>query len=326
MDANSTTRVSIVVPVYQGEKTLGPLIAELDPFTRISRTPSGRPFQVTEIVLVHDCGRDRSDLTMEALAGQHPYVKTLWLTRNYGQHAATMAGMSSATGDLVVTMDEDGQQDPASLPEMLDLALGNHLQVVYALPRNPPPHGALRNAFSGLAKFISARMLGNEAIGRFNSFRVIDGEIARTLAAYCGNGVYLDVALFWIAGRVGYCPVDLRPEMDRPSGYSLRRLVRHFWHLVMTSGTRPLRLITILGFLSIVLALLLSGYAVYAKVTGHVNVQGWASLLIVVSFFSGAILTSLGVIAEYLALTMGIAMGKPLYVISSRPVRPGPKA
>jgi len=230
--------------------------------------------------------------------------------------------MASATGDWVVSIDEDGQQDPADIAGMLDCALAGALQVVYAKPVNLPPHGWLRNFFSWAAKSISTRLLGHAAIGRFNSFRLVDGEIARTLAAYCGNGVYLDVGLFWIAGRIGHCPVRLRNELDRPSGYSYLKLIGHFWHLILTTGTRPLRLITITGFFSMILAIFITVYVLYGKFYGQVPVQGWASMLIVVSFFSGSILTALGVIAEYLAVTMSIVMGKPLYVVGTKPTRP----
>lgn len=315
-------RVSVVIPVYAGERTLPTLIEEIAPLTRAQATPSGRAFTVCEVLLVHDCGADHSDRAIETLAAQYPFVKPVWLSRNYGQHAATMAGMSSATGDWVVTMDEDGQQNPEDIGSLLDSALESSLQLVYAQPINPPPHGWLRNTLSRGAKEISTRLLGNRTIGRFNSFRLIDGEIARTLAAYCGNGVYLDVGLFWIAGRIGHCPVRLRDELDRPSGYSYFRLLGHFWNLVLTTGTRPLRLITVLGFCSMVLALGISVYALYGRFYGQVPVQGWTSLVIVVAFFSGSILTALGVIAEYLAVTMGIVMGKPLYVVSTKPTRP----
>ena len=71
-----------------------------------------------------------------------------------------------------------------------------------------------------------------------------------------------------------------------------------------------------------ILAALISGYALWGKFYGNIPVQGWTSLLIVVAFFSGAILISLGVIAEYLAVTMGIVMGKPLYVVTTKPTRP----
>jgi undecaprenyl-phosphate 4-deoxy-4-formamido-L-arabinose transferase len=233
-----------------------------------------------------------------------------------------MAGMASATGDWVATIDEDGQQDPADIGRMLDSAIGASLQLVYAQPTNPPPHGWLRNTLSRTAKAITTKLLGNSQIGKFNSFRLVDGEIARTLAAYCGNGVYLDIGLFWIVGRIGHCRVPLRNKLDRPSGYSYFKLFNHFWNLILTTGTRPLRLITLMGFCSLVIAIIISGYAVYGKYFSNTPVQGWASLLIIVSFFSGATLTSLGVIAEYLAVTMGIAMGKPLYVVGTKPTRP----
>lgn len=321
MISSSTCRVSIVIPVYAGERTLPALMMEIAPLTEVLRTNGGHAYKVCEVLLVHDCGPNHSDRTLEALSVEYPFVRPVWLSRNYGQHAATLAGMASATGDWVVTMDEDGQQNPQDIGNLLDRALSASLQLVYAQPTNAPPHGLLRNLASGVAKAISTRMLGNRGVGKFNSFRLVDGEIARTLAAYCGNGVYLDVGLFWITGRIGHCPVQLRNEMDRPSGYSYLKLIGHFWRLILTTGTRPLRLITVMGLLSIVLAVVVAVYALYAKFYGQVPVQGWTSLLIVVAFFSGSILASLGVIAEYLAVTMGIVMGKPLYVVSTKPTR-----
>ena len=333
MNNSVAHRVSLVIPVYCGEKTLPILIEDIAPLTVKQSTPGGIDYVVCEVILVHDCGPDQSDIVLEALGAQYSFVRPVWLSRNYGQHAATMAGMASATGDWVVTIDEDGQQDPADIGSMLDSAVSRSLQLVYAQPINPPPHGWLRNTLSRTAKSIANKLLGSSQVGKFNSFRLVDGEIARTLAAYCGNGVYLDVGLFWITGRIGHCPVRLRNELDRPSGYSYIKLFAHFWNLILTTGTRPLRLITLMGFSSLIFAIAISGYALYGKFFCNFPVQGWTlvcnnpapgwtSLLIVVSFFSGVTLTSLGVIAEYLAVTMGIVMGKPLYVVGTKPTRP----
>lgn len=319
-----TISISLVIPVYRGSSTLNTLMKEVAVLTAAQTSPAGNRFEIAEVLLVHDCGPDRSDQVIEALGAEYSFVHPVWLSRNYGQHAATLAGMASATSQWVVTMDEDGQQNPADIAAMLDCAMAADLQLVYAQPLNPAPHGWLRNCLSGAAKTVSTRLMGNKSIGRFNSFRLVDGEIARTLAAFCGNGVYLDVGLFWVTGRVGHCPVRLRNEMDRPSGYSYFKLFGHFWNLILTTGTRPLRLITIMGFFSMIMALAITAYALYGKLYGQVPVQGWASMLIVVAFFSGGILTALGVIAEYLAVTMGIVMGKPLYVVSSKPTRPAP--
>jgi len=314
-------RVSLVIPVYRGETTLPSLIEEVAQFTVEQVTERGKKYVVCEVLLVHDCGPDRSDRVIEALSGKYPFVRAVWLSRNYGQHAATLAGMASATGDWVATIDEDGQQDPADIGRMLDTALSESLQLVYAQPSNRPPHGWLRNAMSRSAKALVSKLLGDKQIGQFNSFRLVDGEIARTLAAYCGNGVYLDMGLYWITGRIGHCQVQLRMEMNRPSSYSYLKLFGHFWNLIFTTGTRPLRLITLMGFVSVLLAVAIAAYALIGKLQGDVPVQGWASLLIIVAFFSGCILTALGVIAEYLVVTMGIVMGKPLYVVATKPTR-----
>lgn len=314
--------ISLVIPVYCGEKSLHALVEELVPMTSEQTTPSGIPYVISEVLLVHDCGPDRSDEVIESICAQHALVRPVWLSRNYGQHPATLAGMASATGDWIVTLDEDGQQDPKDIGVLLDAALHESLQLVYARPINPPPHSRLRNLSSKTAKTIAGKLLGSRKIARFNSFRLVDGEIGRTLAAYCGNGVYLDVGLFWIAGRIGHAPVTLRIERGRSgSGYSYIKLIRHFWTLVLTTGTRPLRLITVMGIISVFLAMGISIFALYQKYYNVVPVQGWTSLFIALSFFSGCILTALGVIAEYLAVALGIVMGKPLYVVTSKPTR-----
>lgn len=312
-------RLSLVIPVYQGERTILALIEEIAPLTAVHRTPRGLRHQVTEVILVNDGAIDDSTSSMKEVAATHPFVIPIWLSRNFGQHPATLAGMSSSTGDWVVTLDEDGQHNPADIGAMLDQAVETGAQLVYAQPVNEAPHAWWRNVGSRVVNQLARVLVGRDQLGRFSSFRLIRGEIARSLAAYCGQGVYLDVALSWVVGRVGYHPVSLRKERDRPSGYTLGRLVSHFWRLILTAGTRPLRIIAVLGVLAILAAIGISLYVVWAKVAHQVPIQGWASLVIAVCLFSGLILFALGVIAEYLAMTLTMAMGRPLYLIVSRP-------
>ncbi len=319
--ASDPLRVSVVVPVFQGETTLPALLAELEALTKPRETPGGRPFRVAEVVLVHDGAIDSSHLVMESLAARHPFVTLVWLSRNFGQHAATLAGMAVTTGDWVVTLDEDGQQNPADIGPMLDSGLDGAALLVYAKPTNAPPHGPLRNALSKTAKLASTLMVGSPQIAHLNSFRLVRGDVARSLAAYCGHGVYLDVALWWVVGWAATCPVTLRAEQRRRSGYTLFMLAAHFRRLVLTAGTRPLRFISMLGLLSILVGVTLTAVMVWRKITQQIPVAGYASLVVVVSFFSGVILFSLGVIAEYLATTLTMAMGRPPYVTVSRPRR-----
>jgi polyisoprenyl-phosphate glycosyltransferase len=323
-DVNVQT-ISIVVPVYQGEMTLEPLLNEIEPLTTSQCSPGGVQFRVCEVVLVHDGAIDRSDAVMLSLATKLPFVTPIWLSRNFGQHPATLAGMSSTSGDWVVTLDEDGQHNPRDIIRLLDVAVANDVQLVYAHPTNSPPHGWVRNGFSALAKWIFKNFLGHAHIGEFSSFRLIRGEIARSLAAYCGHGVFLDVALSWVVASAARCPVLLRSERRRRSAYSYRKLAHHFWSLVLTSGTGPLRFVAFIGISSVVLGVVVSAYALWGWLTGRAEVPGWASLLIVVSLFSGLTLFSLGVLAEYLGIAITMALGKPLYLITSRPNRGGPR-
>jgi glycosyltransferase involved in cell wall biosynthesis len=326
-EGSGPVRISLVIPVYQGERTLDALLAEIKALAALGKTPADRPFEILEVILVHDAGPDRSDEVLERLAAENASVKPIWLSRNFGQHPATLAGMASSAGDWVATLDEDGQHDPADLPKLLDRALETGAPLVYAQPSNPPPHGAFRNFFSSLTKMLAGAIVGGRFVKRFHSFRLVRGDIARSLAAYCGHGVFLDVALSWVVSRTELVPVSMRNERGRGSGYTLGGLGSHFWRLVLTAGTRPLRLISILGTLSILAAVGISAFAVYGKMRHEIPVAGWTSTMIAVCFFSGAILFSLGVIAEYLGVTLTMAMGKPLYLIVPRPARrrsPGP--
>ena len=326
MNGKDPLRVSVVVPVYQGELTLPALLDELAAYAESATTVKGRTFRVSEVILVNDGAIDDSTRVMHELADRHAFLTLVWLSRNFGQHPATLAGMAASTGDWVVTLDEDGQYNPSDIGSMLDSAMEHKAQLVYAKPTNLPPHAAWRNLTSRLVKAAARLLVGKDLSGGFYSFRLMQGEIARSLAAYCGQGVYLDVALSWVVGRQAFCPVAFRQEHGRRSGYSLRRLLSHFWRLVLSAGTRPLRLIAVMGFGSILLAMGLSAHAVWAKIAYQVPIQGWTSLFTAVCLFSGLILFALGVIAEYLAMTLTMAMGRPLYLVVRPPSRPEDRA
>ncbi len=311
--------ISIVIPVYRGESTLRPLLAEIAAIAGESRTPGGRRFKVNEVILVEDGAIDKSADVIRELARKYDFVRPLWLSRNFGQHAATLAGIAATVSPWVVTMDEDGQQNPADAAALLDVALDKKTHLVYAEPKNSLPHGWLRNASSLSAKWIFSRLLGNKQLGKFNSFRLVRGQIARSLAAYCGSNVYLDGALHWVADRPAYLPLHLRPDTTRRSGYSYPKLFDHFMRLVFTSRRPPLRIVSFLGCFSVVLSFAMGGYAVWQKLSDHVPVQGWTSLVIIISFFSGLLLFSAGIIAEYLGILLSMSMGKPLYLIVPEP-------
>jgi glycosyltransferase involved in cell wall biosynthesis len=312
--------ISVVIPVYQGEATLPALLKELSRFFVPTSSPDGNSFQIAEVILVNDNGPDGSAATIRELDGIYSVVRPIWLSRNFGQHAATLAGMASSGGDWIVTMDEDGQHDPADIPRLLDTAMREQTSLVYARATNAPPHGRLRNAASALTQRLSKRLLGEGNSFSFHSYRMVLGEIGRSVAAYAGSGVFLDVAIAWVSPRSSTCPVEVRLEGDRRSGYSMRRLLSHFWRMVLSSGTRALRVVSAIGVTFALAGFVLACAVVIARLAGRVTVEGWASVMVVLLIGIGLVLFALGVIAEYIGVAVNMAMGKPLYLIVSDPL------
>ncbi|WP_328411855.1 glycosyltransferase family 2 protein [Nocardia sp. NBC_00403] len=319
-DAGSAHTVSVVVPIYRGEDTISRLVAELHELTVPTETPGGAVFTIDEIILVHDHGPDRSDVVLQELEQTYPEVRTVWLSRNFGQDAATIAGMSAARGSWIVTMDEDGQHDPRFIGTFLDAALAERADLVYSRPTNTRPHGFLRNLTSRGAKIVLATVFAFPDSTRFESYRLIRGAIGRQLAEVASNGVYLDVALTWVVGTVAQVPVELRAEGREESGYNYRRLFSLFWKMVLCSGTRGLRLVSLLGVTLALAGGVMAAFVVYEALTAeNWAPEGWASIIVVLLLVSGATLFSLGLIAEYLGVALHILVGKPLYLTVDTP-------
>jgi undecaprenyl-phosphate 4-deoxy-4-formamido-L-arabinose transferase len=316
-----SARVGIVIGVYQGASTLPRLLQEILPLTKEHTSPQGHLFRVSEVILVHDCGLDQSDLVMQTLAGQYPFVKTVWLSRNFGQHSAIIAGMAQSSAEWLVTMDEDGQHDPSDIVTMLDRAIETGALLVYAKPLNAPPHGRIRNFCSDLTKWVARSFLSSHRLRWFHSYRLLRGDIGRALSKYCATHVYIDVALSWLVGDAEVCPLRMRPEWRKSSNWTFVKLFGHFWKLVLASGTKPLRFVGLLGIASFVLSLGLTAYALWSKWVWQVQVPGWTSLMIAMAAFSGMLLFSQAVLAEYLGIAITMAMGKPLYVTLPHPAR-----
>lgn len=311
--------VSVVIPVYRGEATLPAVIDEVLRLREPVETAAGRRFRVSEVVLVHDNGPDASDAVIRRLACEHPEVRAIWLSRNFGQHAATIAGMQASTGDWIATLDEDGQHDPQDLAGFVDAAIGQRAGVVYGRATNKPPHGAFRNAASRGAKRLMGVILGSKGFREYQSYRLVRGDLGRRLAEFAASGVYLDVALSWVNDRVATAPMTLRGEEVRPSGYSTRTLFAHFWRMVLSSGTRGLRIVSVLGAVLALIGVALAIYIVVERLTGHVEAPGWTSLAVITLLCSGALLVSLGIVAEYIGVTLNVAMGRPLFVVVADP-------
>ncbi len=298
-------RIAVVVPVFRGEHTLPGLVAPHPPPRDPGRTAGGLPYRITEVVLVDDRGPDGSADVIRALAEAHDRVLAVHLARNSGQHGATLAGVSSSTADWVVTMDEDGLHDPADIPGLLDAAFAGRSRLVYAVPVDPPPHGRLRNAASRAVKRLARSVLMPGRRVDFSSYRLVHGDLARTLARDAGPNLEP-------AGH----PVRYRSEGRPAESYSFRRLRQHFWRLVLSSGTRPLRLIAFGGTAFSLLGIGVAAVVVRLGLSGGAGYTGWASTLAAVLVVGGVLMLVLAALAGYLAIVYATLMGRRAYVVT----------
>lgn len=316
---NQPISVSVVVPVYNGADTLRKLVEEISPLTSEQTTTGGLCFVVESVVLTWDHGPDHSDDVIRELAAEYSWVRPVWLSRNFGQHPATCAGILATGSHWIVTMDEDGQHDPAYIAAMLDRAYEDHAQLVYANPSNSPPHGFLRNFASRVAKRIFQWLMGGTGNVDFHSYRLIAGEVGRIVSSSVGPGVYLDVALTWTVPDVAMVDVPMRTEGRPATSYNPRRLASHFWRLVLSSGTKPLRAVAALGILSAATGFVLAFVYIALRLFANTEVQGWTTIMVGMLIGGGLVLLSLGVIAEYIGMIAARSMGRSGYVVVRDP-------
>ena len=308
--------LSVVVPIFRGASTIETLVQEIRDLGSLRSTPSGRAFTLVEVILVHDCGPDESDAVLRKLEAEDDRLSIVWLAKNAGQHAATLAGVSASRGEWIATLDEDGQHDPASIPELLDAAIDARCHLVYGVGR--APHRLMRRITSRTAKQVFRLSSGGAGPhGDFSSFRLVLGEIARYVGATAGPWVYLDVALSWSISRAVGHPVRLRTEGRPAISYSWSRLAQHFLRMVASLGVRPLTVIFLGGLASGVTGLGFAAVTVVQRLSGTVSLPGWTSLMATLLIGFGVTLAAVGVVAAFLGVAVTILLGRPSYTTVS---------
>jgi len=300
--------VSVVVPVYNGETTLRELIDNLG---RV--LPGAVP--CFEAVLVNDGSRDASGQIIEELAARHPWVRAINLSRNYGQHNATLCGVRAAKFDVVVTMDDDLQHPAENIPLLL-AKLNEGYDVVYGTPQSRP-HGFWRNLASGITKIALQSAMDVETARGVSALRAFRTATRNSFAEYRSPYLSMDVILTWSTTRFAAIRVPHDPRPAGTSNYTFLMLVRHAVNMMTGFSTAPLQLATLVGF-----SFALAGVAVLAWVLGRYllegeSVPGFPFLASIVAIFAGAQLFALGIIGEYVARMHLRTMEKPTYVIRS---------
>ena len=298
--------VSVVVPVYNGSRTLPELVARLSAVLPVCTAG-------WEIILVDDGSADDSWETICRLAEERPAVRGLGLMRNYGQHNALLAGIRQARHAVIVTMDDDLQNPPEELPRLLTrLATGS--DVVYGKPMHKA-HGLGRRLSSKIMRLILKEAMGASGAEMVSPFRVFRKELRDGFADARGPAVNVDVLLSWSTGRFDSVPVRHDERTVGHSNYTVGRLVRHAFNLLTGFSTQPLRIASMTGFFFTLVGMGILGYVIARYFQTGGVVHGFAFLASIICVFAGAQMFTIGVIGEYMARMYHRMMERPSYTV-----------
>ncbi len=298
--------ISVIIPVYNAEGSLRELYLRL----KNSLILISDDF---EVIMVEDCGGDRSwDIIVELSVKDHR-VKGVQLSRNFGQHNALLCGIRMAQGEIIVTMDDDLQHPPEEIPKLLN-KLQEGWDVVYGTPEKER-HGFWRNLASRVIKLGLQASLGVEIASKVSAFRVFRTRGRNAFANYEGPFVSIDVLLGWGTKRFAAVPVRHEQREIGSSNYTFRKLVTHALNMMTGFSTLPLKLASAIGFTFSLFGFVLLGYIVGSYLIRGTVVPGFAFLGSIITIFSGVQLLTIGIIGEYLGRLYFRSMNRPPYII-----------
>ena len=296
--------VSIVVPTYKSPTTLTELVERTELLG----------LSAFEIIIVDDGNNDATWEQIGLLSQTKKSVVGLRLGRNFGQHSALLAGVRKAKYSQIVTIDDDLQNPPEAIPNLL-AKLVNGVDVVYGVSTQVRQN-VWRRLTSRTAKAIFAKVLGFESAISISSFRAFRTQLREGFAGELGPHVSLDALLTWSTSRFSTLEVEHHARRVGKSNYSFTKLVRFMLDTATSYSTRPLRLATTLGFITTLFGLLLLVWVLGNAIFVGDSVPGFPFLAASIAVFSGVQLVVLGILGEYLGKVHFRAMNKPTFSVS----------
>ena len=300
--------LSIVVPVYRGAATVGRLVdalSGLDPIGGI------------ELVLVNDGSPDNSHEVCRALLAT-TCVPLVYIehARNYGEHNAVMTGLRHASGDFIITMDDDLQNPPEEVLKLYNHARNGDWDVVYTRFA-VKQHAGWRNLGSRFANAVADRLLDKPKGIYLSSFRCMSAMVVLAVTRYSGPYPYVDGLIMQVTQRIDSIEVRHLPRQEGRSNYTLVRLIRLWLNLATSFSLAPLRLAVYAGLTMSVLGMIGAIATVSEALLMHNTPSGWASTMVVLLLVSGVQSMILGVLGEYVGRTFLSANGKPQGTVRS---------
>jgi glycosyltransferase involved in cell wall biosynthesis len=286
-------------------KTLEPL------FLGIAEVMKG--LNVTfEVLFIDDRGREESWIELKRLKGLFPErIKIIKLSKNFGQNGATLCGIGQASGEWIITLDDDLQTQPDQILELIACADEGNFDVVYGQPRNQKSN-SLKKIGGRLLKSLFLNMDQGTDIG--SSFRLIGPSIIPLLKQHSQDHLYINQVISWYTADIGIKEVAGGERGEGKTNYSLLKLIKIGLKLIFYYSSIPLRMLVYFAFICAILCFSMAGLYIYKKLTEGAMV-GFTATIAAIFIVAGIILVSISVLGIYVNRIYNSRIKKPHYHI-----------
>jgi B-glycosyltransferase, glycosyltransferase family 2 protein len=266
-----------------------------------------------EIILVDDRSPDNSWEVMKVLSSQNSKIKSIRLSRNFGQHSAIFAGLTKTKGDWVVVMDCDMQDQPKEIAKLYKKALEGY-DIVLGQRENRKDKFLKKlssKLFYKVFNYLSGGHFNNE-IGNFGIYRKKAIDSILNINDYIK---FFPLFINWVGFKSVSIPIEHGEREEGKSSYSISRLLKLAFNAIISFSDKPLRLFINFGLGISILSFVLGIYYLYLSITHKITQPGFSSLILSIWFLSGIIISCIGIVGVYLGKTFDQAKGRPTFII-----------
>ena len=299
--------LSIVIPVYNEQDCVGEMLRRLAAVIAMLGVDY-------EVIFVDDGSRDGTLERLRAAASENPRVRYVSFARNFGHQFALAAGIDHAGGDVVVSLDGDLQHPPELIPELFAQWQKGY-DVVYTVRVSNRGH-ATKEFWSRVFYWLMRKLTGVDVPTGGADFRLIDRRVADALRECREQFVFVRGLVPWLGFKRKGVPYEAAERYAGSTSYVFARMLRFALDGVFSFSIVPLRLISILGVITVALGVVYGGYTLWIRLFSDQAVSGWASMVGVMLVFSGTQLLSLGILSEYVGRIYEEVKQRPRYVVA----------
>jgi len=301
--------LSIIVPCYNEEAVIR------ETYERLKNVIDKISYE-TSIIFINDGSKDNTLHQLKDIAAQDKSVRIINFSRNFGHQPAVTAGINHCQTDLAIIIDADLQDPPEVIPDLLQTMEDTQANVVYCV----------RKSRTGESKFklwsakIFYRTLNRLSEVKFpidtGDFRLIDSNVIREFNRLKEKGKYIRGLISWVGFKQAPFYYERDARLAGETKYPFKRMISLATKALFYFSKKPLLMATGLGFIAIAIGLVLALWYMFGKIFGYTNAEsGWTSIMIIVIFFGGIQLLTIGVLGQYIGVLFDEIKERPEYII-----------